>query len=84
MTDVQPARRLAGVKPERKFLTRGRSSWLAKFFQNATIVLLAGIVGGDVFLKASLVWKIVLVAGVVIGFSLGLVFAPPKDDEGGE
>ena len=39
---------------ESKFLTKPRKIWLASFFKNATVVMLAGIVGSEVFLWCGL------------------------------
>ena len=63
------------------FLTSGRRGWLAKFFLNATLVLLAGAVGSELLLKITLPWRVVLVVGLVSGFCLGLLFAPDKPSE---
>jgi hypothetical protein len=48
---------------------------LASFFQNATLILLGGTIGSDLLLKLSLPWKGGLLAGLILGFSLGLLFA---------
>ena len=69
---------------KKKLLTASQRAWLSKFFQNATLILLAAVVGGDVFLKVSLLWKVVLALGVIAGFLLGLVFARKADQEGSE
>ena len=70
------------MRNKKIFLTSARRDWLAKFFQNATVVLLAGTVGGDLFLKISTLWRAVLVMGFVTGFGLGLLFATGKDARG--
>ena len=63
------------------FLTRARKIWLASFFKNATVVIVAGIAGSEVFLKLPLFWKIVLVLSAVVGFLVGLIFAT-EDSKG--
>jgi hypothetical protein len=69
------ARATLETMAKKKLLTSSQRGWLARFFQNATLILLAAVVGGDVFLKVSLLWRMVLALGVITGFLLGLVFA---------
>jgi len=67
----------------KKFLTTARRKWLAKFLQNVALVLLAGMAGGELFLKISLEWRLVFLGAFVISFLAGLIFAvdPTKEED---
>ena len=57
------------------FLTEARSEWLATFFSHAALLLLAGVVGSDTFLRLSAAWRWVFIGSFGLSFALGLLFA---------
>ena len=58
-----------------QFLNTARRKWLSKFFQHAALVLLAGVAGGDLFLKVALKWRLAVVGAFVVNSLLGLMCA---------
>lgn len=55
-------------------LTEARRGWLAVFFRNAGLILLAGVLS-DAFVKLPVAGRVALVAGFVLVFVLGFLSA---------
>jgi len=69
---------------KKRFLRKAQKQWLAKLFQNLIVVLVAAIAGGEFFLKVSLRWRLLVLAGLIASFWLGLSSAVEVDNENKE
>ena len=68
-----------------RFLNTARRSWLATFFRNAGLILLAGAIS-DSFVKLPRAGRVALVVGLILAFAVGLLSATKTSgqDEGGD
>jgi len=66
-----------------RFLNKPRQKWLAKYFNNISLVASAGVVS-ETFIRFRTVWRILLVTALVVSFLLGLFFAKAEGKLGTE
>lgn len=65
----------------KSFFTKGRRDNLAKTLLTLVQIGVAAAVAGDVFIKLSTSAKIIIIAGILALFVLGIIISPPRSDE---